>query len=124
MEPSPFRSPEDERLDGLFRAYRSACEPRPASANFMPELWQRIERVQTARFSFQRIAKGFVTSAAALSLALAVVAFLPSHQNPAFSSASYIEALAAHTEALAAHSDSNEYVDFLHLDSPDDAEEI
>ncbi len=124
MEPTPFRSPEDERLDGLFLAYRAACEPRQVSANFMPELWQKIERVQTARFSFQRIAKGFVTAAAALSLALAVVGFQPSHQNPAFTSASYIEALAAHTEALAAHSDSNEYVDFLHLDSPDDVEEI
>ena len=124
MEPSPFRSPEDERLDGLFRAYRAACEPRQVSANFMPELWQKIERVQTARFSFQRIAKGFVTAAAALSLALAVVGFLPSHQNSALSGASYIEALAAHTEALAAHSDNSEYVDFLHLDSPDDVEEI
>ncbi len=124
MEPSQFRSPEDERLDVLFRAYRSACEPGQVSANFMPELWQKIERVQTARFSFQRIVKGVVSSAAALSLALAVVGFLPSHQNAAFSSASYIEALAAHTEALAAHSDSNEYIDFLHLDSPDDVEEI
>ena len=124
MEPTPFRSPEDERLDGLFLAYRAACEPRQVSANFMPELWQKIERVQTARFSFQRIAKGFVTAAAALSLALGVVGFLPSHQNPAFSGASYIEALSAHTESLAAHSDSSEYVDFLHLDSPDDVEEI
>ncbi len=124
MEPSQFRSPEDERLDALFRAYRSACEPRQVSANFMPQLWQKIERVQTARFSFQRIAKGFVTAAAGLSLALGVVGLLPSHQNAAFSSGSYIEALSAHTEALAAHSDSNEYIDFLHLDSPDDVEEI
>src|SRR5437879_11576539 len=124
MMPSERRNPEEVRLDALFQTYYSACEPRQASANFMPELWQKIERVQTARFSFQRIAKGFVTAAAALSLALAVVGFQPSHQNPAFTSASYIEALAAHTEALAAHSDSNEYVDFLHLDSPDDVEEI
>jgi hypothetical protein len=124
MEPSPFRSPEDERLDALFRAYRSTCEPRQVSANFMPELWRKIERVQTARFSFQRIAKGFVTAAAALSLALAVGGLLPSHQTPAFAGASYVEALAAHTEALAAHTDNNEYVDFLHLDSPDDVEEI
>src|SRR5947208_8095571 len=124
MMPSERRSPEEARLDTLFRAYYSACEPEPVSANFMPELWQKIERAQSVTFSFQRISKGFVTAAAALSLALAVVGFFPAHQNPAFTSASYIEALAAHTEALAAHSDSNEYVDFLHLDSPDDVEEI
>src|SRR5258708_20578481 len=100
MEPTPFRSPEDERLDGLFLAYRAACEPRQVSANFMPELWQKIERVQTARFSFQRIAKGFVTAAAALSLPLAVVCFLPSHHNPPFSGARYIEAPAAHPPPL------------------------
>ena len=46
MEPTPFRSPEDERLDGLLLAYRAACEPRQVSANFMPELWQKIERAR------------------------------------------------------------------------------
>ena|SRR5437899_12284043 len=121
------RSPEDERLDTLLQAYYWACEPRPVSANFMPELWQKIERVQTATFSFRRIAKGFVTAAAAVSMALAmVVGFAPSHQNSSLYSATYVEALAAHTDALAAHNntDSIESVDFIHVDSPDDVEEI
>ena len=127
MEPSKFRNPEEERLDTLFRAYHSACEPRQVSANFMPELWQKIERAQSAVFSFRRIAKGFVTAAAALSLALAVIGFFPSHQNSSLYSASYIDALAAHNEALAAHSsnESAEFVDLLlHSDSPDDVEEL
>jgi hypothetical protein len=118
------RGPEDERLDGLLGAYRQACEPRQVSANFMPELWQKIERTQNAKFSFQRISKGFVTAAAALSLALAVIGFLPSSQSALSSGISYIEALADHTEALAAHNDTIEYIDFLHLDIPDDVEEI
>ncbi len=123
-EPMQRRSPEDERLDSLFGAYRQACEPREVSANFMPALWQKIERKQNARFSFQRISQGFVTAAAALSLALAVIGFLPSSQNAVASGVSYIEALADHNEGLAAHNDNLEYIDFLHLEIPDDVEEI
>jgi hypothetical protein len=117
-------SPEDERLDTLFRAYYSACEPGQVSPNFMPELWQKIERVQNATFSFRRIAQSFVTAAAALSLVLAVVAFVPSHQNSALYNATYVDFLTAHNEALAAHNDSSDYMDLLHPDSPDDVEEI
>jgi hypothetical protein len=118
------RSPDDERLDGLFGAYRQACEPGQVSANFMPGLWQKIERKQNARFSFQRISRVFVTAAAAVSLGLAVIGFFPSSQNAVSSGFSYVEALAAHTESLAAHNDNIEYIDFLHLDIPDDVEEI
>src|SRR5579859_4252038 len=94
----------DERLDGLFRAYRLACEPREVSANFMPELWQKIEKVQNATFSFRRIAKSFVTVAAALSMALsAAIAFVPTRNSPAYN-VTYVEALAANNETLSAHS--------------------
>jgi hypothetical protein len=122
MMPSEPRSPGDERLDTLFRAYHIACEPREVSVNFMPELWQKIEKVQSARFSFHRIARSFVTAAAALSLVLAIVSFLPlqhSHYN-----VTYVEALAAQNDAVTAHSlsDSAEYVtDLIHPDSQDDA---
>src|SRR5437899_7912631 len=107
MMPPERRGPE-ERLERLFRAYHAACEPGQVSANFMPELWQKIERVQSATFSFRRIAQGFVTAAAALSLVLAAVGFFPSHQNSAMYNASYVEALAAHNEAVAAPNDGNE----------------
>jgi hypothetical protein len=116
------RTPEDEHLDALLVAYRSACEPREVSANFMPELWEKIDRVQSATFSFRRIARGFVTAAAALSLVMATVAVLPSHQlSPAYS-VTYIEALAAHNDAISA--DTLDSMDLTHFDSPDDVEEI
>src|SRR5262245_24797476 len=117
-------SVEDERLDTLFRAYHSACEPGPVSANFMPELWQKIERVQSATFSFRRIAQGFVTAAAALSLALGVIAFVPSHQNSPLYNATYVDFLTAHNEAATTHNDSSDYVDLFHPDGLDDVEEI
>jgi len=121
--PSERRNPEEARLNTLFQDYYSACEPRQVSANFMPELWQKIERVQNGRFSFQRIAKGFVTAAAALSLALALVGFLPSHfSSPAYH-ATYVDALAAHNETIA-HVDTIDYVDLTHIDSLDDTEEL
>ena len=113
---SPERGPEDERLEALFRAYRVACEPGEVSANFMPELWMRIEKAQSATFSFRRIARGFVTAAAALSLVLASVALLPSYQVSPIYSTTYVEALAAHGD-----------VDAIDLSRPDvleDTEEL
>jgi hypothetical protein len=119
-------SPEDVQLDALFRAYHTACEPRPVNPNFMPELWQKIEKAQSAVFSFRRIAKRFVTAAVAVSMVWAIVAFLPSQQNAVGYSATYIDALAAHNEALSAHSatENAEYVmDLMHPDSLDEATE-
>src|SRR5258706_5006868 len=124
MMPSERRSPEEARLDTLFKSYYSACAPRQVSANFMPELWQKIERAQSATFSFQRIARGSVSAAAALSLALAVVAFLPSHLSSPAYNLSYIDALAAHNDAVSHSTDAVDYVDLTHIDSPDDAEEL
>jgi len=126
MSREPLDSRE-ERLDALFKAYRVACEPPEPSVNFMPELWEKIERTQNATFSFRRIAKGFVTAAVALSMVLAIIGFVSSSpQNPVVYHASYVEALAAHNEALDARNsiDSVEYVlDLIHPDSGDDPSE-
>jgi hypothetical protein len=121
-----MNDPREERLNSLFRGYRMACEPRDASANFMPELWQKIEKRQSATFSFRRLAKGFAAVAAVLSLVLAIISFLPAQNVPVYSS-TWVDTLAAHHEAVAAHSsnESIEYVlDLIHPDSTDDAEEI
>jgi hypothetical protein len=89
----PFHgSSDDERLDALFREFAKACPDRDPSANFMPKLWQQIEARQTYTFSFRRMANAFVTAAVALSIALGVYMSLP--RPSAYSSQSYIEALA------------------------------
>ena len=123
MMPSERRSSEEAHLDSLFQAYYSACEPDSVSPNFMPELWQKIERTQSATFSFQRIAKGFVTAAAAVSLALAVVCFVPGVSSPAYN-ATYVDALAAHNDTLVRTSDTFDYVDLTHIDAPEDGEDL
>jgi len=117
MMHSEGRNSEDARLDALFKAYHSACEPVQVSANFMPELWMKIERSQNATFSFQRISKFFVTAAAALSLGLAVIGFVPSHSNSSVYSQTYIDTLAAHPETHTV--ESIDYLDLAHVDGPD-----
>lgn len=84
---------DEERLDALFQAYRNACPEREASANFMPELWQRIEARQSFALSFRRLARALVPVAVALSLALGIYAYSPRH-TPNYNGQTYIEALA------------------------------
>jgi hypothetical protein len=84
---------DEERLDNLFRAYRDACPAPDPSANFMPNIWTRIEARQSVTFSLRRMASAFVTAAVALSLAMGVYLALP-HSNPNYYSQTYIEALA------------------------------
>jgi len=88
-----MRGNENENLDALFRAYRDACPDPEASANFMPNLWARIDSRQTAMFSFSRMVSGFVTAALALTIALGVYMAVP-HSQAAPGSQSYLEALA------------------------------
>jgi ABC-type nitrate/sulfonate/bicarbonate transport system permease component len=91
------RGSDDERLDNLFRAYREACPEPEASANFMPELWQKIEARQTITFSFGRMASAFVTAALAFSLGLGIYLTRPV-ANTSYFSQSYVEALSASDE--------------------------
>src|SRR4051812_12219223 len=87
-----MRGNDEQRLDALFKAYHAACPVPEASANFMPELWRKIEARQTFTFSFQRMASAFVTAAVALSIGLGVYMSMP-HSNSS-APQTYIEALA------------------------------
>jgi hypothetical protein len=84
---------QEERLNALFRAYGEACVPPEPSANFMPQLWQRIESRQTFSFFFGRVARGFVTAAVAATLAMAFYLTVP-HASGTYTS-TYVEVLAA-----------------------------
>jgi hypothetical protein len=84
---------QEERLNALFRAYGEACVAPEPSANFMPQLWQRIEAHQTFSFFFGRVARGFVTAAVAATLAMAFYLTVPRASGSYAST--YIEVLAA-----------------------------
>jgi len=106
----PMRGSNEEQLDALFRAFAGACPDRDPSANFMPNLWQRIEARQTYAFSFRRMANALVTAAVAFSIALGVYMAIP-HTKTVAGTQSYIEAL-AEANAL----DAPDIVGPVHLD--------
>jgi len=89
----PMHGSDDQQLDALFRAYRDACEGPEASANFMPDLWARIESRQRFTFSFRRMANALTTAAVALSIALGIYMSIP-RANAGYYNDTYVEALA------------------------------
>ncbi len=88
------RGDDNKALDALFRAYRQATPDRDASANFMPELWRRIDERQRSVFFLSRWARALVTAAAVLSLGMAAYLYIPHGRNSMFSVESYVEVLA------------------------------
>jgi hypothetical protein len=72
----------DRKLDQLFRAYREACPDVEAGPNFMPQLWQKIERRQNLPFVMRRFARVFASAAAAACLVMSLLLVLPSKRSP------------------------------------------
>ena len=83
----------EARLDALFTAYREACPDREPGADFMPQLWQKIEARDRFSTVFGRVARNLVTAALALSVLLGLAVSLSSRVTP-LPSESYVEVLA------------------------------
>ena len=91
-----MRGSDDQQLDALFRAYHDACAAPEVDANFMPNLWARIESRQRFTFSFRRMANALTTAAVALSLALGIYMSIPQSGSVDYNQ-TYVEALAEST---------------------------
>jgi hypothetical protein len=89
---NPMRGSDENRLDALFRSYRESIPEAEPGANFMPDLWRRIDARRNVTFSLGRMANAFVTAALAFSILLGVYMAMP-RQNSAFYSQTYMEAL-------------------------------
>jgi len=83
---------DEERLIALFGAYRDTCPDPEPSANFMPQLWQRIEARERVSNAFGRLARNLVTVALALSLLMALAVSIT--RSPTLPSETYVEVLA------------------------------
>ena len=83
----------EERLDALFQTYRKACPDPEASANFMPQLWQKIEARERTSTVFVRLARNLVTAALALSSILALAVTVSHSRATAWPSETYVEVL-------------------------------
>ena len=85
----------NDRLDSLWAEYRDACPDAEPGANFMPQLWQRIEARRNATVSLllRRWAEAWLV--ATVALALAMGAFLIPRLSPPAYQGSYLDVLAA-----------------------------
>jgi len=84
----------EAHLDELFRAYLEACPNPEPGANFMPNIWARIEAREVSTNWFGRVAKTLVTAALAASLILGML-ISSLNQSSAFFNATFVEALRA-----------------------------
>jgi hypothetical protein len=83
-------------LDAMFSAYRAACPNPDAGANFMPEMWARIEARENSVKWVGRIAKALIATAVAASVILGMIS--SGNQSSAsneFFDATFVQALTA-----------------------------
>ena len=92
MEHSENELRRDE-LAGLFTQYKAAVPDPDASANFMPELWHKIEARQGVLLRMKRLTQVFVAMAAAFSLLFAILLVAP-HANRNELRGNYVDVLA------------------------------
>jgi hypothetical protein len=96
-------SDQHDGLSELFDRYRAACPDREPGPAFMPGVWQRIEARRSFASRVRIYARGFVTVAAAICLAIGIFgSTFTSSSNPVYTE-TYVEALdnAESTESLA-----------------------
>jgi hypothetical protein len=94
----------NDELNGLFASYKAAVPDPDASANFMPELWRRIEGRRSILLRVRKLTQLFLAAAAALSIIFVTMLSIPAFSRSE-SGGSYIEVLADAypTEGLASH---------------------
>jgi len=85
----------EANLDALLARYREATPDPDAGANFMPQLWQKIEASQGVLVVFRRWTQGLVTAAAAVCLLMVLYLSSPVSQPSPVYTATYLDALAA-----------------------------
>ena len=81
----------NDELNGLFASYKAAVPDPEPSANFMPELWQRIDGRRSIMLRVKKLTQLFVAAAAALCLLFAMVQVVPGRADLA---GTYVDALA------------------------------
>jgi hypothetical protein len=64
---------DGDELHDLLVRYRAACPEIEPSANFMPQLWEKIDQRGSMWFFFGRFGRPFTAAAAGLCLLLALL---------------------------------------------------
>jgi hypothetical protein len=82
----------EQRLDHLFKEYRTACPDREPGASFMPTLWKRIEARRNPVLQWVTLSRMALVGALAVCLVLGFVMGTALSSSP-FYQLTYIEAL-------------------------------
>lgn len=82
-------------IRAMFASYKEVLPDPEPGANFMPQLWSRIDSQRNVTFSFGRLAKRFVSVAVASCLGMSILFLAPTHQMSPVYRATYLDALAA-----------------------------
>ena len=85
----------DRELDELFAKYRAACPDVEPGANFMPEIWRRIEARRSFWPVFEHAARVAVAFCMFACLVFALLDVTGARRTTTISEQSYAEALAA-----------------------------
>jgi anti-sigma-K factor RskA len=94
MDTQRYLQESDEALSALLASYRAASPDPEPSANFMPQLWQKIEARERTSKVFTRLTRNLVTAALALSMLLALAVEFSRSRGGALPSETYVEVLA------------------------------
>lgn len=85
----------NRELDELLASYKSAVPDPEPGANFMPELWRKIEARKSLMLRVRKLTQVFVGAAAAISLLFAMVEVVPRVSHQEVTHENYVDALAA-----------------------------
>jgi len=86
---------QNRELDHLFVGYRAAVPDPEASANFMPDLWRKIEARQFFLTRVKKLTHLFVATSAAICLLLGIMLRVPASTDTQMVRENYVDALAA-----------------------------
>ena len=80
-------------LEQLFGQYKRLMPDPDPGANFMPELWRKIESRQSLVLRIRRLTQVFVAAAVAICVVFAMFLAVPSSDNPGLNG-TYVDVLA------------------------------
>lgn len=90
----------DRNLDELWAEYKIACPSPEVDASFMPRLWRRIDGRRRFSLDVRRMARAFVTAAAAICLAISCILLMPRPSGENYYTATYLDILDRDTDTL------------------------
>jgi len=83
----------NNELEQLFGQYKRLVPDADPSANFMPELWRKIEARQSLVLRIRRLTQVFVAAAAAICMVFALFLAVPGSDNSSLNG-NYVDLLA------------------------------